>query len=271
MVSRIFKSSLVCALLLTLATSCKSEKKETIEVETSEPTTIESKELTLVETIEKAYHKDLFLAKDAIELDMVISFGGKERLDAKMTYLTNSTKGKIELKDGTFIYYDGDKVFHSPDFKNEKAVRFDAYTWMYFLLFHTKMSDPGTIWTTMEAQELRDKTYNAQRLTFEANTGDAPDDWYIVYSDPETHMMDYVAYIVTVNKSTEAAEADPHAIGYSNYKMIDGLPIAHNWEFYEWSKTEGIGKVIGEATIKNVKFITPETDTFTIPEGFVEK
>lgn len=268
--SHMFKSSIVCALLLILATSCKSEKKESIEVETSEPI-VENKILTPVETIEKAYSKDVFLSNDAIELDMVISFGGNERLNGKMTFLTNSTKGKIELKDGTFIYYDGEKVFHSPNLKNAKAARFDAYTWMYFLLFPTKLSDQGTIWSDVESAKLNDKTYNSQRLTFEANTGDAPDDWYIVYSDPKTNMMDYVAYIVTVNKSTEAAESDPHAIGYSNYKMIDGVPIAHNWEFYEWSKDGGIGNVIGNSIIDNVKFVTPDADTFSIPADFIEK
>lgn len=268
--SQIFKFSIVCVLLLIVSTSCKSEKKETIETEASEPI-VENKILTPVETIENAYNKDVFLSNEAIELDMVISFGGNERLNGKMTYLTNSTKGKIELKDGTFIYFDGEKVFHSPNLINDKAARFDAYTWMYFLLFPTKLSDQGTIWSNVEVSRLNDKTYNTQRLTFEANTGDAPDDWYIVYSDPTTNMIAYAVYIVTVNKSTEAAESDPHAIGYSNYKMIDGVPIAHNWEFYEWSKDTGLGKVIGNTTINNVKFVTPDADTFSIPADFIEK
>lgn len=268
--SQIFKFSIICVLLLIVSTSCKSEKKETIEAEASEPI-VENKILTPVETIENAYNKDVFLSNEAIELDMVISFGGKERLNGKMTYLTNSTKGKIELKDGTFIYFDGEKVFHSPNLINDKVARFDAYTWMYFLLFPTKLSDQGTIWSNVEVSKLNDKTYNTQRLTFEANTGDAPDDWYIVYSHPKTNMIDYAAYIVTVNKSTEAAESDPHAIGYSNYKKIDGVPIAHNWEFYEWSKDAGLGKVIGNTTINNVKFVTPTDDTFSIPADFIEK
>jgi len=268
--SYMFKFNIVCVLLLIVSTSCKSEKKAPVEVETSE-SAIENKMLTPVETIEEAYNKDVFLSKEAIELDMVISFGGKERLSGKMTYLTNSIKGKMALNDGAFIYYDGENVFHSPNLKNDKAARFDAYTWMYFLLFPNKLSDQGTIWSDVESAKLNDKTYNSQRLTFEANTGDAPDDWYIVYSDPKTHMMDYVAYIVTVNKSTEAAEADPHAIGYSNYKMIDGVPIAHHWEFYEWSKEDGLGKVIGNATLNNVKFVTPDADTFSVPSGFIEK
>ena len=269
--STIFKSGFVCLLLLVLFTSCKNENKQPSEIETPNVEVEAQKQLSPIETIEEAYKKDLFLSHDAIEVDMVISFGGNVRLDAKMTYLTNSTKGKIELKDGSFLYFDGAKVFHSPDLKNEKAARFDAYTWMYFLLFPNKLNDQGTIWSDMETSKLNNKTYNSQRLTFKANTGDAPDDWYIVYSDPTTNLINYVAYIVTVNKSTEAAEADPHAIGYSNFKMIDGVPVAHNWEFYEWSSANGLGKVIGDATIRSAKFITTEPNAFDIPAGFIEK
>lgn len=269
--SSFFKSVFVCLLFLVLTTSCKNENKVTPEAEKPLVEAEVEKQLSPIETIEKAYKKDEFLSHNAIEVDMVISFGGKERLDAKMTFLTNSTKGKIELKDGSFLYYDGAKVFHSADLKNEKAARFDAYTWMYFLLFPNKLDDQGTIWSDVESAQLNNKTYNSQRLTFEANTGDAPDDWYIVYSDPQTHLIDYVAYIVTVNKSTEAAEADPHAIGYSNFNMIDGIPVAHNWEFYEWSRTSGLGKVIGDATIRSAKFVKTTPNTFDIPEGFIEK
>ncbi|WP_407557084.1 DUF6503 family protein [Winogradskyella sp. 4-2091] len=269
--STILKSSLVCFLLLVISTSCKEENKATPELETPVIESVAEKKLSATETIEEAYKKDNFLSHDAIEVDMVISFGGNVRLDAKMTYLTNSTKGKIELKDGSSIYYDGAKVFHSADLKNAKAARFDAYTWMYFLLFPNKLNDQGTIWSDVESAELNNKTYNSQRLTFEANIGDAPDDWYIVYSDPKTNLIDYVAYIVTVNKSTEAAEADPHAIGYSNFKMIDDIPVAHNWEFYEWSSTNGLGKVIGDATIRSAKFVKTAPNAFDIPKGFIEK
>ena len=268
--STTLKLGFVC-LFLTLSFSCKNEKKDAVEKEIPQVEVESKKQLSPVEMIEKTYKKDLFLSHNAIEADMVISFGGKVRLDAKMTFLTNSTKGKIELTDGSFIYYDGAKVFHSPNLKNEKAARFDAYTWMYFLLFPNKLNDQGTIWSDVESTKFNDKTYDLQQLTFEANTGDAPDDWYMVYSDPKTNMIDYVAYIVTVNKSTEAAEADPHAIGYSNYKMVDGIPVAHNWEFYEWTKDGGLGKVIGNATIKNVKFVQSEVNTFMVPKGFIQK
>lgn len=224
-----------------------------------------------LDKIEKAHNKKGLLSHDAIALDMVINFGGKERLNGRMTFLTNSTKGKIELKDGTAIYFDGSKVFHSPELKNEKAARFDAYTWMYFLLFSSKIGDDGAVLKDLGQLALNDITYDAQHLSFKGNVGDAPDDWYVIYSNPETNLIDYAGYIVTANKSLEAAEADPHAIGYEDYKPINGIPVSHSWKYYEWTKEKGLGKEIGFANLSNVEFVDTDASTFVVPEGFVEK
>ena len=229
------------------------------------------KELTWLEKTEKAHKKEDFLAHDAIALDMTVNFGGNERLNGRMTFLTNSTKGKIELKDGTAIYFDGSKVFHSPDLKNEKAARFDAYTWMYFLLFPSKIGDDGAVLKDLGQLQLNDVAYNAQHLSFKSNVGDAPDDWYVIYSHPETNLIDYAGYIVTANKSLEAAEADPHAIGYEDYKSIYGIPVPQSWKYYEWTKEKGLGKEIGFANLNNVEFVDVNASTFAIPEGFLEK
>lgn len=252
--------------------SCKnetSEKKEIIETQTE---TVETKkDLTWLDKIEEAHKKSEFLSHDAIALDMVINFGGNERLNGRMTFLTNSTRGKIELNDGTAIYFYGSEVFHSPDLKNEKAVRFDAYTWMYFLLLPSKIGDDGAVLKDLGQLQLNDVAYNAQHLSFKGDVGDAPDDWYVIYSHPETSLIDYAGYIVTANKSLEAAEADPHAIGYEDYKTIDGIPVPHSWKYYEWTKEKGLGKEIGFANLSNVEFVDVDASTFAIPERFIEK
>lgn len=249
----------------------KSSKQVEEESNITKEQTEVKEELTWLEQTEKAHKKSELLSHDAIALDMVINFGGNERLNGRMTFLTNSTKGKIELKDGTAIYFDGAKVFHSPDLKNEKAARFDAYTWMYFLLFPSKIGDDGAVLKDLGQLQMNDVAYNAQHLSFKGDIGDAPDDWYVIYSHPETNLIDYAGYIVTANKSLEAAEAYPHAIGYEDYKSIDGIPVPHSWKYYEWTKEKGLGKEIGFANLSNVEFVDEDASTFAIPEGFVEK
>ncbi len=249
------------AVILFLATlslaSCKSSKQ-----------CAKKKELTFVEKTEKAHHKEAFSAKEAIQFDIQLFFGSKERLNATITLLTNSSKGIIEFKNGSKIITDHDKVFYSPDVPSEKSVRFDAYTWSYFFLFPYKMNDGGTIWEKYNNTEADHEDFDSQRLTFEAGTGDAPDDWYIVYTNKKTNLIEKAAYIVTAMGNKEKAEKNPHAIKYTNYTEINGIAIATKWSFWEWVSGKGLTKEIGNATLSNIKFISVKENTFTPASGF---
>ncbi len=84
--------------------------------------------ISFIKKIETAHQKDTFISKDAIQFYINLQFGGKERLNGKITLTTNSSEGLIELANGHKIYYKDDIVYHSPDIPNEQKVRFDAYT-----------------------------------------------------------------------------------------------------------------------------------------------
>ncbi len=229
----------------------------------------EQREHGFTESVELAHEKETFLSHKAISFDIILEFGGKERLDAKMTLLTNSNKGLMELADGNKIVYHGDRVFCSPEMANQKNVRFDAYTWSYFFLFPYKLNDEGTVWTDFPSKKLNDSLFLTQKLTFKSGTGDAPDDWYVVYVDPQTKQIEAAAYIVTANKTKEAAEEDPHAIQYKKYQAVNGVPLAHQWKFWEWTEKDGLTRQLGEASINNFKFIEEVNTRFDIPTDFI--
>jgi len=226
---------------------------------------------TFVGKVEYAHKKKDFLAKEAIQFDIVVTFRENEILNAKMTLSTNSSKGLIELENGEKIYFNNDKVVHSPNLENSTQVRFTAFTWSYFFLFPYKLSDPGTIWNDTELETLNDRPYNTQKLTFEAGTGDAPDDWYILYADTKTNLTEVAAYIVTAGKTKMKAEEDPHAIKYLNYRAIDGIPIAHRWTFWEWRVEHGLMDQLGGAILENVQFVEVGDDFFDAPTDFIEE
>lgn len=224
-----------------------------------------------VEKIEKAHQKEKFSSKQAVQFDFKLEFGGKERMDAQFTILTNSSKGVIEYKNGSKIIFDKDKVFYTDGIPDEKSVRFDAFTWEYFFLFPYKLSDPGTIWTAYENTEKNHEKYLTEKLTFESGIGDAPDDWYVVYVDKATNLIEKAAYIVTANGNKEEAEKNPHAIQYLEYKEIEGIPISTKWIYWEWKEGEGLTKNIGNATLTNIKFVTVDEDTFKVDSSFKTK
>lgn len=245
--------------------SCQPAKDK--KTQTIEPA-VETKKETEIQKIEQAHHKAHFLSKEAIAFDIEIAFGGNVILDGTISLLTNSTKAKIELKDGNKIIAIGDKVYHSPEMKDSPMIRFHAYTWSYFFSLPYKLSDKGTVWSEFGNEKLNETAYNIQKLTFENNVGDSPDDWYYVYSNPKNHLLSVASYIVTYGKTKAKAEEDPHAIQYNDFTTVEGIPFSSNWTFWGWNRKEGLTQELGKATLKNIRFV--ENVDFNT-ENFTEK
>jgi hypothetical protein len=162
-------------------------------------------------------------------------------------------------------------VFYAETIPSEASVRFDAFTWAYFFLFPTKLSDPGTIWNSYDNKEKDQENYHAKKLTFKSGTGDAPDDWYVVYADKKTNLLEKAAYIVTLKAGKEEAEKNPHAIQYLDYKEVNGVPLATKWIFWGWKEGKGLTDELGQATLENIKFIKTDADYFKPGNDFKTK
>jgi hypothetical protein len=220
-------------------------------------------ELSFAQKVENAHQKDSFNKEEIIQFDLKLSFGGQERVNGKMTLATDSSKGKITFVDGNVIIFDGSKVFYSPKLEST-TVRFNAYTWSYFFMFPYKLSDPGTQWQSYVNKEKDSSSFYTEKLTFKPQTGDAPDDWYIVYADKKSNLIQKAAYIVTAYGSKEEAEKNPHAIQYSDYKTINSMPIATKWKFWGWNTQDGLTDQLGEATLTNIEFLKYSEDLFFV-------
>ncbi len=255
-------------LVIHLAVGC-SKKNETPVTETN---TIANKEvevkLSPVQKLERAHQKQAFLAKDVVSFDIEIAFGGQQILKGTQILKTDTSKSVLILEDGNKIYTDGQAIYYSPSMENEGMIQFHAFTWSYFFALPYKLSDAGTIWSPQTTVSFKDKKYNAQKLTFTPETGDTPEDWYWIYSNTESNIIEMVTYIVTAEAPKEKAEENPHTITYENYHSIEGIPTANNWKFWEWNDQTGITNQIGEASLKSIKFSTYDESIFKIPEEF---
>jgi hypothetical protein len=221
---------------------------------------------------ETAHFKNDFLKNDAIQYNIVAYFGTEEWMNGKMTMSTNSENGKIEFKNGSQIIFNGTNVFYSKDIKDASNIRFDAYTIPYFFMLPYKLSDKGTVWTKYQNKEKDSLSFNAKKLSFAKGTGDAPDDWYVVYANKKTNLIERAAYIVTAGVTSQIeAEKNPHAIEYLDYKTINGIPIATKWKFWSWQKGIGLQKELGKAEISNLEFIKTTPDSFKPPVDFLKK
>ncbi|GAA4107452.1 hypothetical protein GCM10022393_02750 [Aquimarina addita] len=218
-----------------------------------------------INTIETAHKKEQFLKHKIVSFMIDLSFGGKERLKGKITMFTNSTKIRIDKNDGTKLIYTGDTSYLCPAEANDKGARFDMFTWSYFFGFPYKLSDSGTNWEMQQDRILDKVVHSTAKLTFDEGVGDAPKDWYIVYTDPETQLTQAAAYIVTLGKDISKAEEDPHMIQYKEFTSVNGIPMSTKWEFYGWTSEKGKTEKIGEATISDITFLEDESDLFEKP------
>ncbi|MHC9087324.1 DUF6503 family protein [Tenacibaculum sp. IMCC1] len=215
-------------------------------------------------SIEKAHHKKAFMNQKYLKYDIDITFGGKNRLTGTITQEPGGGKIKIEKNNGEIILFDGKEVYSvGIKEKDLAAARFDIFTWSYFLGLPYKLNDDGTIWSNFEENKWGTKNFDTGKLTFASGTGDAPDDWYVIYKNPSTNFLEGAAYIVTFGKGKEKAEKEPHAIKYNNIELVNSIPFATNWTFHMWSLKNGYEEEIGEVKLSNIKFI--EEAEFVIP------
>jgi hypothetical protein len=220
--------------------------------------------------VSSAHQSKEFRKNHAIQFDLLLSFGGSVRFDGTLTLKTSSGQGRMESKDGRTQYFDGSKAFEIRPDSLKAGSRFGIYTWPYFMLYPYKMEDKGSQWANYPNKELEGKTYLVEKQTFAAGTGDAPDDWYIAYADTETHLMRCSAYIITAGNTVLEAEEDPHAIRYDHYTSLSGVPIADEWSFWSWKTDKGLTEQLGEASLSNIRFLSPEQEAFNIPSDAVE-
>ncbi|WP_275316681.1 heat-shock protein Hsp90 [Tenacibaculum bernardetii] len=227
---------------------------------------ISAKEFT--SSIEKKHQKEVFMKKKYISFDIDIKFGGAEHLLGKITQETGGGKIKIEKKDGSIIIFDGTNVYvKGIAEKLHEGARFDIFTWSYFLGLPYKLNDKGTIWSDLDKNKWGQVDLETAKLSFSSGTGDAPDDWYIIYKNSKSSILEGAAYIVSYGKGKEKAEKEPHAIKYNSYTVIDGALIPKNWTFHMWSLEDGYKNKIGEVQLSNVIF-TEQAD-FSKPKGSV--
>lgn len=222
-----------------------------------------------VAPIEQAHRAEQWQAKGALETRIEVDFGGRRALEGRLVFSSDAGRSILEPAGGARAVFDGSSAWVSPNAEAFPGARFHLLTWPYFAAVATKLRDPGTAVEVLGPREELGRTFDTARLTFAPGTGDAPDDWYILYREAGTNRLAAMAYIVTFGTDKAKAEAEPHAIVYEDFVEIDGVPISTRWTFHNWTPERGIhGEPIGEARLLDPRWV--ESPAFVAPAGAVE-
>lgn len=186
---------------------------------------------------------------------------GEERM------VTNLRSRKIRLDDEKkTIGFDGDNVWVTPDSVDASNARFMHNLYFYFFAMPFIVGDPGVFYEDVDARQIKGKTLNGVKVSYDAGVGDSPKDNYIIWYDPETYQMEWLMYTVTY-RSDEVSD-NYRLIKYTNWESFEGvqLPTTIQWHHY----TDGVaGELRNEVVFEEVTLSeeAPSESLFAMPEN----
>ncbi len=134
--------------------------------------------------------------------------------------------------------FDGQEVWVSPNKAafGDGSARFYHNLRFYFVAMPFIVADPGINYEVLPQKEIQGKTYNGLRITYNDGVGDAPEDEYILYIDPETQRMEWLLYTVTYYTGQPGNRYN--ALHYSEWQEVNGLMMPQKMVGYKYADDE---------------------------------
>jgi len=181
--------------------------------------------------------------------------------------ITNLKNRKIRLESPLqTIGFDGEHVWVVPDTADASNARFYHNLYFYFFSMPFVVGDPGAFYEDMKPRPLLGKTYHGIKVSYGENVGDAPDDNYILWYDPQTNKMEWLMYTVTYRDG--APSDDYHLIKYNEWKEINGLLLPTSMQWYQFGNDK-VGNMRKEVVFDKIQISTdtPADSLFIMPKG----
>ncbi len=138
------------------------------------------------------------------------------------------------------------------------TARFWTLTPFYFTGMPFVAADPGTQYEQLEDATLDGVEHHLVRLTYEAGTGDSPEDYYILYLHPETHRLSALRYVVAYpGFFPEGGHTPEKLMRYADLQAVSfgnsALQFATHLNTSAWDSEAGeVGDVVTEIAVSNI-------------------
>ena len=141
--------------------------------------------------------------------------------------------------------------------------RFYMWTPFYFFGMPFVFADPGVKQHSLGRKMYQGAEYDVVKITYEAGTGDSPDDFYIAYLDPSSGRLKLAVYVVTypaLRKGKPLEELEQHAIVFEEWQEVDGLTVPKTASYFDWKNGTTEGEMLGRLRFANVRFAAAQPD-----------
>ena len=210
----------------------------------------------------------------SVEYDLVYERPSGEKRDHQLFDL-RTRDGLITADEYTLGASKGD-VWIKPrlDALGPTPPRFYMWTPFYFFGMPFVFADPGVKREPLGRKTFQGAEYDVVKITYEAGTGDSPDDFYISYIDPASGRLKLAVYIVTypsLRKGKPMEELEEHAIVFEEWQEANGLTVPRSAAYFDWKNETIEGEPLGRLRFANVQFSTtpPDASKFTKPADAV--
>ncbi|MBL4710851.1 MAG: hypothetical protein JKY48_20700 [Flavobacteriales bacterium] len=243
-----------CVLLLTTLVSCGTEKTKQNE-DVSQAGANKNDANDFVERIESIHNKKLFMEYDAIQFDLNLNFKGKQKFSGRVYMTTDGQQiqAKGERKE---MYWNGKKAMILPDTAESLKARSALFTWTHFFAAPYKLSEQSTKHHYLGPTKLGGDKYLASKMTF----ANSPDDSYVLYKGDN----DLLVAMTYISKGRNKKESEPRAITYEAFTDLEGIPFATQWNFWSRDEDGNLDKLLGSASLGNIRFMKKAGDSFNL-------
>ena len=216
----------ICLILV----GCKTETKTTTEDEvTSAQDAFETR--TYPDGISKVFAAHGGIEKWNAMNNLCFDMPGRNGVETHTTDL-QSRKAKIQTEKYT-MGYDGENFWldQEDSIYDVSRVKFYHNLMFYFEAMPFILGDEGISYEEIEPLTVGDKTYNGTKVSYGNDVGYSDNDNYIIYSNPETNQMEWLAYTVTYGK--EEASEKYSFIKYENWQDVNGIMLPQTLQWYK--------------------------------------
>lgn len=141
----------------------------------------------------------------------------------------------------------------------EYNLRFWALTPYYFLAQPFVLDGEGVILEQLEDKKYKEKAYDVIKVSFAEGTGDAPDDYYVLYFGKEDHKLGVIRYIVSYPGYFEKGKHLPEKfMELQGYTTVDGILLSTGYHTHWLLEDQTPGEHITTITVDTISF-KPET------------
>ena len=191
----------------------------------------------------------------------------KPTVNEKHTIALKSRKSIIDAEHYK-LGFDGDNVWlkeaDTVTYKDNPKFRYNLMFYFYAMPF--VLGDDGIHYEEGPELEADGKTYPGILISYDAGIGESPEDEYILFYDPDTYKMAWLAYTVTFFSKEKTKEF--RLIKYADWTKVEGLELPVNLQWHQFADGE-VGDKRNDLFFVNPVLSKEQADDadFQIPEG----